>query len=342
MAVVTGALVLASACGDGGGTPPPDNLAPVANFTVTPPSCTVNAPCTFTSTSTDDVGITAYGWDVTGDGTPDYTTASAVHTFQVAGTFPVTLTVTDAGGLTGTKSNPVTVTATPPVNAAPVANFTPPSCTVGVACNFTDASTDDVAVMGWSWDFNGDGTADANTKDFAYTYTAAGTFNAKLTVTDGGTPPLSDDVTQTVTVSPPASVLCSPTTPTGDGRPRVNCNLAVTQRATLMFTVTSRDCEIGGNKFEISQPIQNLVFGNLCSQPVGAQFTTGVFEAGTQVQTRFTQGTGIDVGDPIPGLPEIRLEGAFPEWTLRIDDGGAPDQPRSDDIVLTVTATLVQ
>src|SRR5687767_16012716 len=49
-------------------------------------------------------------------------------------------------------------------NTAPVAVFTAPNCTVGVSCAFTaNSSTDDKAITGFNWDFNGDLTADATT-----------------------------------------------------------------------------------------------------------------------------------------------------------------------------------
>src|ERR1700732_2460482 len=57
----------------------------------------------------------------------------------------------------------------PPDNAAPVANFALPPCTISVACNFASTSTDDAQVTGWSWDFNGDGAPDATTANASFT-----------------------------------------------------------------------------------------------------------------------------------------------------------------------------
>jgi PKD repeat protein len=342
LAVVTGTLVLASACGDGGGTTPPDNLAPVANFTA--PSCTVNVECTFTSTSTDDVAVTEHRWDLNGDGTPDKSGVTVTNTYAAAGTVTVILTAVDAGGLTGTKTNLVTVSAAPVVNAAPVANFTAPTgCVAGTACNFTSTSTDDVAVTGWSWDFNGDGTADANTATFAYTYAAAGTYQAKLTVTDGGTPPLSDDVTQTVTVSPPLAQACT------TAGVNVNCTLDITSRSTIKVTLTAVDCELNGSRLTIPPPNGKTIFDRVCLRSAGEVVTITdaagaprIFEAGSQLTIRFTQGD-IDVGDPTPGLPAATLEGPFGDWTIEIDDGGNPDgtgEPDFTDVILSVEATL--
>ena len=50
---------------------------------------------------------------------------------------------------------------------------------------FGDRSTDpDYDFLTYSWDFDGDGTEDATTQNATYTYTVAGTYIAKLTVTD--------------------------------------------------------------------------------------------------------------------------------------------------------------
>lgn len=75
----------------------------------------------------------------------------------------------------------------PTSNAAPVASFTA-SCS-RAKCTFNgSASTDDVAIVSYSWNF-GDGSSMTSTGPKAsHTYTAKGTYNetVTLTVTDGG------------------------------------------------------------------------------------------------------------------------------------------------------------
>ncbi|HSX21490.1 MAG TPA: PKD domain-containing protein [Gaiellaceae bacterium] len=93
--------------------PPPTNLPPQANFAFT----VANLIVTFADLSVDPDGtITARAWNF-GDGTSS-TLTSPVHSYVGAGTYNVTLTVTDNGspGLTSTRSQQVTVTAavTPP------------------------------------------------------------------------------------------------------------------------------------------------------------------------------------------------------------------------------------
>jgi PKD repeat protein len=90
-------------------------------------------------------------------------------------------------------------------NEDPVAGFTVAQpCTVGVACAFTDASSDPEGantITTRSWDFNGDNIEDLGGNQTAPTfmYSAAGVFQAKLTVTDNGEN--TDDVIVPVTVN---------------------------------------------------------------------------------------------------------------------------------------------
>src|SRR5919112_840887 len=91
---------------------------------------------------------------------------------------------------------------TGPVNADPVANFTFAACTAGSPCQFTDASTDaDGTIASRSWEF-GDPASGANTSDEVnpvHTFSAAGTFNVRLTVTDNGGKTNSKTLPVTVT-----------------------------------------------------------------------------------------------------------------------------------------------
>jgi serine protease len=87
------------------GSPPPADAAPTAAFTF---SCTGLA-CSFDgSSSTDDHGIAAYGWTF-GDSTSG-TGATVDHSYAAAGTYGVTLTVTDTAGQGDTETRSVTVT----------------------------------------------------------------------------------------------------------------------------------------------------------------------------------------------------------------------------------------
>ncbi len=330
---VAGTALLGACGGDSNG---PSNAVPIAGFTA--PSCTVNVACSFSGTGTDSDGsITGYSWNF-GDQSAASTDQNATHTFTTANTYQVTLTVTDNGGATGTVTKPVTVSAAPPSLAA---DFTV-TCN-GLDCTFTDASTP-AGALTYQWDF-GEPASGANTSTdqnptHTYSATVVTDFTVTLTVTDGqgGT----NAKQQTITVTPPASLQCS------SGGTLLNCTLDVTQKATLTITLTSRDCSFTGNQFEITAPVEQIVFTNGCTQPVGTVYTiagpnNGAFDPGTQIEAVFTQGVG-DPTDPPRGPPAVKLEGSFPTWTIKIDDGGnmgQPNEPDFNDIVLTAQATVV-
>jgi len=85
-----------------------------------------------------------------------------------------------------------------PDNQAPTAAFTS-SCNA-LACNFTDASTDPdgaTDITSWAWDFGGDG--ESTDQSPAHTFSAAGTYDVALTVTDAAG--ATNSITHQVTVS---------------------------------------------------------------------------------------------------------------------------------------------
>lgn len=79
------------------------NQAPNASFSHTANGLTVN----FTNSSSDDNGIVSYSWAF-GDGRQS-SEINPSHTYSVAGSYTVTLTVTDAEGLQDSVSQTVTV-----------------------------------------------------------------------------------------------------------------------------------------------------------------------------------------------------------------------------------------
>jgi PKD repeat protein len=86
------------------------NKPPVASFTVDPSAPTVGDTVTFTSTATDEGRITAQAWDFDGDGNyDDGSDTTVTHVFDAAGTFPVSLKVTDNNGAQSVATVDVTV-----------------------------------------------------------------------------------------------------------------------------------------------------------------------------------------------------------------------------------------
>ncbi|PAJ74180.1 alkaline serine protease [Pseudoalteromonas sp. NBT06-2] len=87
-------------CKNGG---PDENQAPKAKFSVSTSQLTAN----FTDNSTDDKGVTAYDWSF-GDGNTS-ASKNPSHTYASAGTYQVSLTVSDTGNKTDTYTNSVSV-----------------------------------------------------------------------------------------------------------------------------------------------------------------------------------------------------------------------------------------
>jgi len=87
---------------------------PVAEFTYTPPAPLVNQIVTFNATASDDIDgtIQNYTWNFD-DGTPPVTETDPIttHNYTTAGTYNVTLTVTDNDELNGTVTHSVKVFA---------------------------------------------------------------------------------------------------------------------------------------------------------------------------------------------------------------------------------------
>ncbi|OCQ23812.1 hypothetical protein A7985_07695 [Pseudoalteromonas luteoviolacea] len=178
-----------------GGVVPVGDNGHVGN---TPPTADIQVncnqlTCTFDASGSSDVdgSIASVAWQF-GDGSVASQT-SVNHTFAQAGTYQVSLVVTDNEGATGTVTKSVSVTDG--TNQAPVAGFTHSANNLTVS--FTDSSTDDTGVVGYAWQF-GDGST-SQSQNPVHTYGAAGTYSVSLTVTDGAGK--QDTLTRTVEVT---------------------------------------------------------------------------------------------------------------------------------------------
>ncbi len=174
------------------------NQAPVAYFTATPSTTAVGSAIAMSAagSSDSDGSIVNYAWSF-GDGT-NASGVSVSKTYATAGLYTVTLTVTDNGGATNTTTRAVTITS---VNQPPVANFTvaPSPTTTGTPIAMSGATSfdPDGSIAGYFWDF-GDGTTGTGVT-VSKSYSVAGTYTIRLTVTDNGG--LSATTTAAVTVT---------------------------------------------------------------------------------------------------------------------------------------------
>jgi gliding motility-associated-like protein len=166
------------------------NAAPVCKGT----------PTVFNNTST---GGSTYDWNFA-DATPHSSGLNPNHTYSNAGTYAVTLVVTNTAGCQFVATNTVVV------NVMPVAQFSGPVACLGVTTNFNNTSTPATNVN-YHWDFgNLAVTNDTSAiKNPSYTYNAIGTYTVLLQLnTPAG---CSSSVTHTVVVNPiPAMGLVTP------------------------------------------------------------------------------------------------------------------------------------
>lgn len=150
--------------------------APVAAFSAIPISGHRPLTVEFADESTGEV--TSWLWNFGDGGTS--TQQNPSHTYNTAGYFTVSLTVSGPGGSdTETKTNYIHVTET-----APVAGFSasPRSGSTPLEVEFADESTG--TVTSWSWDFGDGGTSTA--RHPSHTYNSIGYFTVRLTVSGPG------------------------------------------------------------------------------------------------------------------------------------------------------------
>ncbi|HEY5343142.1 MAG TPA: PKD domain-containing protein [Solirubrobacteraceae bacterium] len=161
---------------------------PVASFSTQLDGATDSASFTDTSTpATGGAQIVSTQWSF-GDpasGAGDSSTEAAPsHQFSAPGVYTVTLTVTDANGLSSTTTQPVT--APGPPTAAFTATRNGPTTTF----SFADQSRlgiGAVPITSWSWQFGdpGSGPADQSTlQDPTHEFSQPGVYQVTLTITD--------------------------------------------------------------------------------------------------------------------------------------------------------------
>jgi PKD repeat protein len=175
----------------------PPASTPTALFTFSPPTAAANAPVAFDATSScagqagatggclpSNNVLTGFSWSF-GDGQSG-SGATTSHVFTSAGTYNVTLTVTNDRGLTASTTRVVTVGA----GSGPTAVFVfSPTPVVANVETFFDASASRPApghtIVSYSWNWgDGDPISTRSTPLEAHDFGAAGTYIVVLTVTD--------------------------------------------------------------------------------------------------------------------------------------------------------------
>ncbi|MEI6172318.1 MAG: PKD domain-containing protein [Bacteroidota bacterium] len=156
------------------------NAAPVASFTAD--TACLLSPTQFNDASTTPAGtITTWAWNFGDPGSGSNNTSAEqnpVHVYNIQGTYNVTLQVTNSSQCL--KDTIVQII----VNPKPIAMFQYTAACINDSTQFTDVSTAPGSqIQNWFWDF-GDGTGTSTLQNPKYLYSAPGTYNVKLKVTN--------------------------------------------------------------------------------------------------------------------------------------------------------------
>jgi PKD repeat protein len=151
---------------------------PLADFSAVD-ACEAS-PMDFTDLSTNTDTTAVYMWDFDNDGVVDSNAKTNVSfTYTSAGSYIVSLTVSNGFGCTNEIVRQVTVIG------MPVPDFDWDVVCTGETVSFNDLSSNVEPTATYSWDIDGDGIEDsANTGDISFTYASKGVYNPALTITN--------------------------------------------------------------------------------------------------------------------------------------------------------------
>ena len=257
---------------------PPDGLKPA--FTMTPSAAVENQNVVFdASASAPANGITEYRWNF-GDGETK-TGRSVVHDFALAGTYGVTLTISDAYGRSASVTQPITIGA----GAEPTAAFvsSPSAPLPGQPVNFNASASRPSpgrSLVSYQWDF-GDGTTGTGVT-VSHVYAVAGSYTVTLVVTDdvGHVGSVSQGVTLT-TGAPTADFTYVPPAPAAGVSVAFNGSASA---ATSGRTITSYSWSFGDGT-AASGVAPTHVFGLPGAYNVTLTVTDSAGQTGTVTKT---------------------------------------------------------
>jgi PKD repeat protein len=183
---------------------------------VTPLGATANASPTsgqapllvsFTGSASGGTSPYTYSWNF-GDGQSS-ASQNPTHTYQNAGNFTATLTVTDNVSATANAAVNISASLYTPLSAS--CSASPTSGQAPLTVNFTGSASGGTSPYTYSWNF-GDSQS-SSSQNPSHIYTTFGNLTATLTVTDSASATASATVNISVTASPAlsASASASPT-----------------------------------------------------------------------------------------------------------------------------------
>jgi PKD repeat protein len=322
--------------------PVPGASNPFAKFTIDPAGSlligqefTVDASLSFDRPTNDpNARIESYTWDFD-DGTAAQTGITATHAYTAAGTYTITLVVTDPDGNFGRAEDTVQVTEElppiPPVedNRAPVAVMTinPSEGFEGVtefsfdARGSSDPDGDDIT---FTWAF-GDGSSPMAAEMATHVYARPGVYVVRLTVRDVFN--ATTDATQSVVVLSNVGNL-SPVALIGTGRRSGPAPLTITFDGRISYDPNGDDLDYTW-EFRQGQTLLDTLTGSTVTRLFADEGTYSIElivddrRGGTDRSARENiQVTAQFTPEPPPPLPTPDDEPPPPSWTQRPGGGG--------------------
>jgi PKD repeat protein len=203
-----------------------------------------NAPLatTFTGSATGGTAPYKYSWDF-GDGTAKSTVQNPSHTYTKAGSYTATLTVSDSASPAATTTATVQITVNSVGGGLTAsASAIPTSGQIPLTAKFTGSASGGTPPYTYSWNF-GDGSKVSTAQNPSHKYTKAGTYTAKLTVTDASSPAKS--------VSATVTIVASPINGTVPGPPQNVAAAAGSGKITLSWQAPASDGGEAVNAYEV-------------------------------------------------------------------------------------------
>jgi PKD repeat protein len=174
------------------------NVAPSAAFTST---CT-GISCSFDGTGSTDTDGTILSYEWTFSDGDEAGGPSPQKDFAETGTYDVTLTVTDDGGLISSVTHQVSVVKP---NVPPTADFDSTCDFLDCTFDATTSTDSDGTIDDYAWDFGDGGTGTGSTPH--HVYADPGTYTITLVVTDDGAATDDASASQVVVGAPAASTV---------------------------------------------------------------------------------------------------------------------------------------
>lgn len=239
-----------------------NSTAPTAAFTVTPAAPELNQLATFDASNSTDEGskcldVCTYQWDF--DDSTSAVGRVVTHSFSVARSYNVALTVTDGVGLTNTLRQLVTPTA--PAAPTVILSVAPNPPVVNQLATFTALGTPAAShsIVRYEWNFGDGSTTSGFGGSVTHTYAARGIYSATVRAVDDlgqvGSTSLQLNLTTGVPTGINASFFYSPTAvKTNTGQVQFNANESTPSNGATIVTYKWNWGDLSAND-ETADPI---------------------------------------------------------------------------------------